>query len=399
MIKRFLIALVLLVLVVGGIVGFNMFRDKAIADFFANMPVPLVTVSTTKVEPVTWTPDIQAIGTVGAARGVDLTVETTGVVKDITFKSNQRVEQGTLLVQLDDAQQQADLAAQRAAAELDQQNLKRALELQRRGVGSETSVEQAQAAAAASAAQVAKLEAVLDQKQLTAPFTGTLGIPRIDVGEFVQPGTTVATLQDLDTMRADFSVPEQRLNEIEIGQEVRFGLNENDLPFTGRIIGIDPKVDANTRLVFVRAEIANPEGKLSPGQFVQVRVLLPREDGVVAVPQTAVVTSLYGDYAYVVRPARQNDGEPAQAAADAPAAAAPAAGAPAEQSPKLEARQVFVKIGRRSGGRIEITEGLKPGDEIITAGQNRLSNGAVVVVDNTVQPTTNGSAGEQAATK
>ena len=412
MIKRFIIALVLLVLVVGGIVGFNMFRDKAISDFFANMPVQPLTVSTVKVEPMTWTPDIQAIGTVGAARGVDLTVETTGVVKEIAFKANQRIEQGALLVQLDDAQQQADLTAQRASAALDQQNLKRAQELQKRGVGAETSVEQAQAAAAASAAQGAKLEAVLEQKKLVAPFKGTLGIPRIDVGQFVQPGTTVATLQDLDTMRADFSVPEQRLTEIEIGQAVRFGLNENDLPFEGKIIGIDPKVDPNTRLVFVRAEIENPEGKLSPGQFVQVRVLLPREDGVIAVPQTAVVTSLYGDYVYAVRPAEEKEGAAAEQPAASEGAAAPAEGeAPAEQqpaeqqpaaqgeAPKLQARQIFVKIGRRSGGRIEITEGLKAGDQIITAGQNRISNGAPVVVDNTVQPTTAGEAEDQADAK
>ena len=337
MIKRFIIALVLLVLVVGGIVGFNMFRDKAISDFFANMPVQPLTVSTVEVEPMTWTPDIQAIGTVGA----------------------------------------------------------------------ETSVEQAQAAAAASAAQGAKLEAVLEQKRLVAPFKGTLGIPRIDVGQFVQPGTTVATLQDLDTMRADFSVPEQRLTEIEIGQPVRFGLNENDLPFEGKIIGIDPKVDPNTRLVFVRAEIENPEGKLSPGQFVQVRVLLPREDGVIAVPQTAVVTSLYGDYVYAVRPAEEKErdaaaqpaasgGEAAPAEGEAPAAQQPAAQG---EAPKLQARQIFVKIGRRSGGRIEITEGLKAGDQIITAGQNRISNGAPIVIDNTVQPTTAGEAEDQADAK
>jgi membrane fusion protein (multidrug efflux system) len=384
---------VLLALVVGGVVGFNVFRDNAIANFFANMPVQPVTVSTVKVEPVTWTPDIQAIGTVGAARGVDLTVETTGVVKAISFKSNPRVEPGTLLVQLDDAQQQADLVAQRAAAALDQQNLKRALELQKRGVGAETSLEQAQAAGAASEAQVAKLEAVLDQKQLTAPFTGTMGIPRIDVGQFVQPGTIVATLQDLDTLRADFSVPEQRLPEIELGQQVRFGVNSNDMPFTGHIIGIEPKVDPNTRLVLVRAAIENPEGRLSPGQFVQVRVLLPQEEGVVAVPQTAVVTSLYGDYAYVVRPSKA--GEDESAAQPAGKAAAQSGDAPAQQ---LEARQVFVKIGRRTGGSIEILEGLKPGDDIVTAGQNRLSNGAVVVIDNSVQPT-NGAAGEQAASK
>ena len=232
-------------------------------------------------------------------------------------------------------------------------------------MGSETTVEQAQAAASASAAQVDKLEAVLEQKRLVAPFGGTLGIPRIDVGQYIAPGTVVATLQNLDVLRADFSVPEQSLDQVEIGQPVRFGVTENDMPFTGKITGIEPKVDPSTRLVLIRAEISNPDGKLAPGQFVQVRVELPREDNVIAVPQTAVVVSLYGDYVYVVRPAENASGE----AKDG-----------------LVARQVFVKTGRRSDGRVEITEGVSPGDLVVTAGQNRLNNGSPVVVDNTVRP-------------
>lgn len=362
MIKRFLIAIVLLAIVVGGVVGFNVFRDNAINQFFANMPVAPSPVSTIDVAPITWTPGIQAIGTVGASRGVDLSVETTGIVKAILFAANQRVEAGDLLVQLDDTQQQADLSAQRAQAALDLQNLVRAQELQKRGVGSETTVEQAQASATASAAQVEKLEAVLEQKRLVAPFAGTLGIPRIDVGQYLAPGTTVATLQNLDVLRADFSIPEQSLALVEIGQPVRFGVTEQEMPFTGKIIGIEPKVDAETRLVLIRAEISNPDGKLAPGQFVQVRVQLPEENEVIAVPQTAVVTSLYGDYAYVVRPA---EGEGAQG---------------------LVARQIFVRTGRRSDGQVEVTQGLATGDVVVTAGQNRLNNGSPVVVDNTVQP-------------
>jgi membrane fusion protein (multidrug efflux system) len=364
-IKRFLIAIVLLVIVVGGVVGFNMFRDNAIDQFFANRPVAPATVSTVEVRPATWTPGIQAIGTVGASRGVDLSVETTGIVEEILFEANQKVEKGTLLVQLDDTQQEADLTAQRAQAALDEQSLTRALELQRRGVGSETTVEQAQAAASASRAQVEKLEAVLEQKRLVAPFDGTLGIPRIDVGQYIAPGTVVATLQNLDVLRADFSIPEQSLGRVAIGQPVQFGVTEADMPFRGAIVGIEPKVDPSTRLVLIRAEIANPDGNLAPGQFVQVRVELPQEKEVIAVPQTAIVVSLYGDYAYVVRQAQGSvDGS----------------------DPGMVARQVFVKTGRRTGGRVEILEGLEAGDVVVTAGQNRLNNGSPVVVDNTVQP-------------
>jgi membrane fusion protein (multidrug efflux system) len=389
MIKRLIIAFVLLVLVCGGIIGFNIFRDRAIEQYFANAPVAAATVSATIVEPMKWTPGIEAIGTIGAARGVDLTVETSGIIKDVLFTANQRVEQGDVLVQLDDVVQQADLAAGLTQAALDKTAYDRALELQKRGVGTDVNVESAKAAAEASASQVAKFQAVLEQKQLTAPFAGTMGIPRIDDGQYIAPGTIVATLQDLETMRVDFSIPEQQLELVEIGQTVRLGVSAADMPFSGSIIGIEPKVDPVSRLVSIRAEVVKPEGRLSPGQFVQVRVQLPEEDGVLALPQTAVVTSLYGDYVFVVRPAEDMAGE-VQAAQPAHDGAAPAAEAPAENQesaePALVVDQVFVTTGRRSQGLVEVLKGIEPGDQVVTAGQNRLSNGAPVKVDNTVNP-------------
>ncbi|MGE0503064.1 MAG: efflux RND transporter periplasmic adaptor subunit [Rhizobiaceae bacterium] len=382
MIKRFLIAFVLLVLIGGGLVGFNMFRDQAIEQFFANMPVAPLTVSVIEAKPADWTPAIGAIGTASAARGVDLTVETTGIVKEIGFSANQKVDEDAVLLRLDDAVQRADLDAARTQAALDQQALDRAIELQKRGVGTEAALEAARAAAAASAAQVTKLEAVVEQKRLRAPFSGTMGIPRIEAGQYIAPGTIVATLQDLDTMRADFTVAEQQFSSVRIGQPVRFGLGDGPMPFEGEIVGIDPKVDPASRLVAVRAEITNPDGKLTPGQFVQVEVQMPIEQDIIALPQTAVVTSLYGDYVFVVR----------EKAAEPPAAApAPAAGdtAPSQtegKAPTLEVRQVFVKTGRRTQGLVEIASGVASGDRVVTAGQNRLSNGAPVVIDNTVDP-------------
>jgi membrane fusion protein (multidrug efflux system) len=195
------------------------------------------------------------------------------------------------------------------------------------------------------------------------------------------PGTIVATLQDLDTLRADFSIPEQRLSELSIGQPVRFGVTSDALPFQGKITGIDPKVDASSRLVAVRAEIDNPGGKLTPGQFVQVQVALPAEEGVITLPQTAVVTSLYGDYVYVVAPAPAAEGAPP--AADG---AATAAETPAPAQPALVVNQVFVQVGRRAQGRAEIVKGVEAGQQVVTAGQNRLFNGMPVVIDNTVDP-------------
>lgn len=398
MIKRFIIAFILLVLVVGGIVGFNLFRENAIQQYFATMKAPPATVSTTIVKPTSWTPGIEAIGTVNAVRGVDLTVETAGIVKDIPFHANEKVEAGAVLLQLDDAVERADLDAAKAQAALDQTSQKRAEELQRRGVGSEVTLDTARATATASASQVAKLQAVLDQKQLTAPFGGTVGIPRIDLGQYLAPGTAVVTLQDLDTMRVDFTVPEQQLSLLKIDQAVKLGLSEGDLPYSGKITGIDPKIDPASRLVTVRAEVANTEGKLTPGQFVQVRVELPKEDGVLALPQTALTTSLYGDYIFVVRPAKANDAaaeKPTETKPEEKPTAEAANPAEGEKKPDLVLAQVFVKPGRRNDGLVEILSGIAEGDEVVTAGQNRLSNGMSVVVDNTIDPTK--SLKEQAA--
>jgi membrane fusion protein (multidrug efflux system) len=434
-----IVVLAVLVIVVGGIVGFNFLRDNGIKQYFATMKPPAATVSTTIAKPSSWTPGVEAIGTVRAVRGVDLTVETTGIVKDILFHANQKVAANAVLLQLDDAVERADLDAQKAQAALEQVSLTRAIELTRRGVGSDSTLDTARAAASASASQVTKLQAVLDQKQLTAPFGGTVGIPKIDIGQYMAPGTAVVTLQDLDTMRVDFSVPEQQLPLLKIGQTVRLGLSGGDMPFAGEIRGIDPKIDPSSRLVNIRAEVANPDGKLTPGQFVQVRVELPEEQNVLSLPQTALTTSLYGDYIFVVQPAKPADAAPAQPAKpeEKPAAAAspkpadtkpadamkpaadamkpaadamkPAADAakPADKAasdatkpaadpakpaaegdkPALVLSQVFVKPGRRNQGMVEIVEGLKAGDEVVTAGQNRLFNGMSVNVDNTIDPT------------
>ena len=393
MIKRFIIAFILLVLVGGGIVGFNMFRDNAIKQYFATMKPPAVTVSTTVVKPIDWTPGVEAIGTVSAVHGVDLTVETTGIVKEILFHANQKVEEGAVLLQLDDAVQRADLEAAKAQAALDQTALKRAMELQKRGVGSEVTLDTARATASASASQVNKLQAVLDQKQLKAPFGGTVGIPKIDLGQYLAPGTAVVTLQDLETMRVDFSVPEQQLPLLRIDQTVRLGIGGADLPFAGTIRGIDPKIDPASRMVAARAEVANNEAKLSPGQFVQVRVELPEEKNVLALPQTALTSSLYGDFVFVVRPAKAaepgTETPAAKPAAEAAKPAAEAAAAPEAEGdkPELVLAQLFVQPGRRNGGMVEILQGIAAGDEVVTAGQNRLFNGMSVNVDNTIDPT------------
>lgn len=370
MIKRLILAIIFLVIVVGGLVGFNLFRTQAIKDFFANMQQPAKTVSTVTLEPGVWTPGIEAIGSANATNGVDLTVQVNGIVDKINFKANQEVKQGDILLELENSIETADLVAAKAEAVLADQNLKRAETLRARGVGAVSDVDTTAAAASAKQATVARMQAVLDQKTVTAPFDGIIGISKVDLGQYLTPGTVIGTLQEIDKMRIDFTVPEQSLTSLKLGQVVKVGPSADKLNYNGTIVGIDPKIDPSSRLVSVRAEVQNDEPRLVPGQFVQVRIELPQEDNVLALPQTAIVTSLYGDYAYAVRPQQPKEVEKA----------------PEGQAEKLVAQQVFVKLGRRYGGVVEITDGLKAGDIVISAGQNRLSPGAAVTIDNTVNP-------------
>lgn len=363
MIWRLFLAVILLGVIVGGIVGFNMFRDKMIAGYFASMQPPPVAVSTVEVEPVTWHPGLEAIGTAQSDSGVELAVETAGIVKEILFNANDKVEAGQRLAQIDDLIERADLAASQAELDLAQTQLVRAQELRQRGVTAISDLDEAQASETSAQAQVERLTAVMNQKSLEAPFEGIIGIPQVDVGAYVTPGTVYATLQDLDNMRVDFSVPEQQIRLVAIGMPVTLTTEVGATTLKGQITAIEPRIDPNSRLVNIRAEFANPpEGGVNPGQFLRVRVELPAEDNVIALPQTVLSSTLYGDSVYVVH--TEGEGDKAES--------------------KVE--QVFVKAGRRSLGLVEISEGLKAGDIVVSAGQNRLSGGARVTIDNTVNP-------------
>lgn len=372
MIKRFIIAIVALVIVAGGIVGYNLFLSNLMANIFANMKAPPVPVSVSAVKAGTWRPGIEAIGTAAAVRGTDLAVEASGIVREIHFTANDRVKRGQLLMQIDDRQERADLAAAKAAANLAESALKRSQELREKGVSASSSLDAAEAAAIEARATVAKIEASLSTKRLTAPFDGTVGIPQVETGAFVAPGTTYATLQDRTRMRVDFSLTEQQAAQVAPGMAVTVTSEVGDISATGKIVGIEPKIDPNSRLVTLRAEVPEAAAHLTPGQFVAVRVALPEEEGVIALPQTVVTSSLYGDSVYVVRP-KQAEGE-----------AKPEG--EATEEPTLQAVQVFVTVGRHAAGTVEIVSGLKEGEQVVNAGQNKLSSGATVVIDNSLTP-------------
>jgi len=365
--KRRIVVSLVFILAIGlcaGLVWFNFFRDKMIQDFFANMQQPPQVVSAAKVEARTWTPGISAIGTAKAANGVELAVQAGGLVKQINFKSNQRVSQGELLVQIDDAVDRADLANAQATVKLSEANFERSKTLASRGYAAEATFDQNAAQLATSRAQEARARAVIDQKALKAPFDGVIGIPRIDVGQYVQPGTLVASFQDLRSMKVDFTVPEQVADSVKLGQEVRLGPTEGDLPFSGKVVGKDPRVDPKTRLVSVQALVEdNKDGAILPGQFLHVEVILPPEPNVITVPQTAVITSLYGDYVYTIEQ-EERAGQQVQIV-----------------------KQVFVKTGRRRGGSLEILSGIMPGQQVVASGQNKLQAGSTVKIDNTIDVT------------
>jgi membrane fusion protein (multidrug efflux system) len=365
--KRRLIAFSLFLLAAGlcgGLVWFNFFRDQMIAGFFAKMQPPAQTVSAVAVRAREWTPGIDAIGTARAENGVELAVETSGVVKQINIKPNKQFARGEVLVQLDDAVERADLLDVQAAIKLNEENLERAAALRARGAGTEVAYDQAQAQLATARSRMARIQAVIDQKALKAPFNGVAGIPHIDLGQYLQPGTVVATFQDLSSMKVDFTVPEQLTSQVKVGQPVQFGLSEGDWSLSGQVSGTDPRVDPKTRLLSVQAVLLdNKDRKVLPGQFVRIRLELPAQPNVLTVPQTAVISSLYGDYVYVVEP-EEKDGQSREVA-----------------------KQVFVKVGRREGGLSEILSGLTEGQQVVASGQNKIQSGTAVKINNSIDVT------------
>ncbi|KAB0268659.1 efflux RND transporter periplasmic adaptor subunit [Microvirga brassicacearum] len=365
--KRRLVVTLVFVLAIGlcaGLIWFNFFKERMIKDFFANMKPPAQAVSSAKVEAKTWNPAIGAIGTARAANGVELAFETAGIVKEIQFKANQNVTKGAVLVQLDDTVERADLQDVQANVKTAESAFERAKTLSSRGYGTEANFDQASAFLAAARSRLARLQATIEQKALKAPFSGVIGIPRIDVGQYLQPGTVIASFQDLDSMKVDFTVPEQVAADVKLGQEVHVGVSETNLPFSGKVIGKDPRVDPKTRLVSVQALVEdNKDGSILPGQFLHVEVVLPPQPNIVTVPQTAVVTSLYGDYVFTIDE-EDKAGEKV-----------------------LTTKQVFVKTGRRRGGAIEVVSGITPGQLVVASGQNKLQAGSTVKINNSVDVT------------
>jgi len=367
--RAFLFVFVLLLFVglAGGLGYFQYFvKPDMIRGFISQAPQPTNSVAAARAETADWTPLLPAIGTFRAVQGVEVAPQVGGVVRDIRFESSQDVTKGMPLVQIDDSTEQADLKSNEAALRNAEISLQRQRQLITGGNTPQANLDTAWAAREQAAAAAERTRAIIAQKAVVAPFTGRLGIRRIDVGQYVSPGTMLVTLQQLDPIYVDFSLPEQNLADLKPGQTVETTVDAySGTTFKGTIKFVDARVAADTRNVLVRGELANPQKKLLPGMFANVNVLAGAAKEVVTLPRTSISYSLYGDSVYVLTPAPQKAGE-AQAAAS-------------DQLYTIERR--FVRPGDVREDKVAILEGVKPGELIVSEGQIKLQPNARVRVD------------------
>ncbi|MCQ4288606.1 efflux RND transporter periplasmic adaptor subunit [Pseudomonas stutzeri] len=375
MLRRMLLMLgaVIVVVLILAAIKFNSIYTQ-IQQFKAPKPAVNVEVVESRRQP--WQRQLPAIGTLTASQGIDLSVELAGTVSDVQFRSGEKVSKGQPIVLLDSEIEQASLAAAEADLHLANVEFKRARSLIDTQAISRSEFDRLNAESQKAAATVEQLKASLAKKRILAPFSGTIGIRQVDVGDFVAAGTPIATLQDLSTLFVDFYLAEQQVPLLAIGQSVRVQVAAfPDEHFEGRIVAVNPKVEATTRNVQVRAELANPGERLLPGMFADLQVLLPDEAPQVVVPETAITYTLYGDSVLLVKesqaPEPEEGGE-----------------APERNEPYLVVERRFVETGERRNGQVVILDGLDAGEQVVIAGQLKLDTGTHVAIDDkrTLEP-------------
>jgi len=366
MTKRMVIMLVAVAIVFGGIFGFQAFKAAMIKKFMGSMSAPPQTVSAAKAEYGKWQPNIEAVGSLRAVKGADLSLEVSGVVASISFNSGDDVKQGALLLKLRADDDAAKLVSLQATAELNELTYRRDLKQFKIQAVSQATLDTDAANLKNAKAQVAEQQAVLDKKSLRAPFAGHLGIRAVDLGQYLGAGTTIVTLQALDPIFLDFFVPQQSVDRVKIGQAVTVKVDAfKDRTFPGEISAINSKVDSNSRNVQIRATLKNPDHKLLPGMYATVDIATGAPQNYITLPQTAITYNPYGNTVYVV------DSKSAQSGG----------------APQLIARQTFVTTGATRGDQVAVLKGVNEGDMIVTAGQIKLHNGSPVLIDNSITPT------------
>lgn len=363
--KRILIGIAVLLglgVVVAGLVGAKAQQISAMEA--APNVLPTETVTTAVAQQQTWHPTFYSVGTLTAENGITISSEEAGTVARIEFESGAKVAKDTLLAQLDISVEQAQLRSAEATAELARLNAERIRELRSRDTLAQSELDAAEAQLKQAVANVEGIRATIEKKTFRAPFAGTLGIRKVNLGQYVTAGQAIVELQTLEPIHVDFSLPQQRVVDIAVGQPVEVTTDGvSGARFTGRITALDPLIDANTRNLRVRATLANEGARLRPGMFANVEVVLPATEPVVVVPASAILYAPYGDSVFVIEHAKGEQGEAA-----------------------TTVRQQTVRLGESRGDFIVVTSGVKPGDEIVSTAAFKLRNGAPVRIDNSVAP-------------
>lgn len=348
---------------IAAIGGMKFFQMRAAMAQQGSFSPPPEAVTTVVVKPEPWQASINAIGTVVAANGVTVSADLPGLVEQILFDSGQRVNRGDVLVRLDTKQERAQLAAANAQLELSRVQLSRAQEMAPQGVIPQSALDQVSAEFKQAEARVGEIRASIERKTIRAPFAGTLGIRQIDRGQYLGGGDPVVSLQALQPVFVDFSVPQQEIGLIAPGAAVQASSDALAEPETGQISAVDAVIDEQTRNARVRATFDNREGRLRPGMFVEARLDRGATTSVITIPASAISYAPFGDSVFIVEEVKGPDGKPYRGV-----------------------RHQFVKLGGARGDQVAVLEGIKPGEEVVSSGVFKLRPGAAVTVNNTVQP-------------
>lgn len=348
---RMIVVIVLLAIVLGGIFGWKYWQMQKMGQQMAQGQPP-APVEVVRLEAQPWRPELKSVGSLRAINGVAVSNEVAGVVSKIAFESGQRVSQGDVLVQLEDSVDQAALSALQAQARLANETFRRYSDLLPRKAISQSQYDEARANYQAARADVAQQQAQLNKKTIRAPFDGVVGLRQVDLGEYIAVGTPIVDLNMLDPIYVDYSVPEKQLDRVQAGRQVEVRVAAfPDRVFDGEIEAVAPAVDESSRTLDVRAKLDNPEHRLRPGMFADVRTLAPDTQRVLTLPRTALAFNTYGDYVFRVV---QND------------------------QGQTVAQRTQVTTGRTRGDQVEIVEGLEPGARVVATGQLRLRDGQAI---------------------
>ena len=364
MIKRMIIMLIVIGLILGGIFGFQAFKNRMIAAYLANLKSPPQTVSTITAAASPWQTTLQSIGSFNAVEGASLSAQVSGIVQTIGFQDGQDVKKGDLIVQLLADQQIATLDQYKATMANAQIAYDRDSKLIKANTIAQSQVDSDLANWKAAQAQVASQQALIDQYSIRAPFDGHLGIRLVSLGQYLPAGTAVVTLQSLDPIQFDFSLPQQALSQLKVGQAVTATVDTyGSQSFEGKITAISPLVDTQSRNLTIRATFPNTDRKLLPGMFGNITVVVGEPKEYISLPQAAVTINPYGNVVYVITDK----------------------GNGADGKPQLVANQKFVSTGQARGDQISVTKGLNAGEVVVTSGQLKLNNGTPVIINNAVQ--------------